>query len=57
MSKKHKIELTQVEIGHLLTLIDNNKDEGWYYGPKEQYWNRSKRIEDQLRLIVRQNEK
>ena len=35
-----KIELTKVEIEHLLDLLELNEREGWYYGNKEHYLKR-----------------
>lgn len=48
MKTENWLKLTTPEISHLLTLIDNNEREGWYYSPKGQYWNRSNRIKKKL---------
>jgi hypothetical protein len=32
--------LTSSEISHLLGALQSMKDEGYYYGNKEQYWKR-----------------
>ncbi|MFX1588577.1 MAG: hypothetical protein ACFFC1_10505 [Promethearchaeota archaeon] len=42
------VNLTQAEINHILFLICDNKEQGFYIGNEEQYWNRSKRIEQKL---------
>lgn len=50
------IKLTKTEIGHLLSLLADNANEGSYYGQKEgsyygqkdQYWKRGCRITDKL---------
>ncbi len=43
-----KIELTVAEVSHLMTLLRDAKDEGSYYGNRDQYWARAKRIEAAL---------
>lgn len=48
---KYLTTLTKPEAEHLLTLIERNKEEGTYYSPKEQYWNRSERIKKKLQEI------
>jgi len=47
--KLETITLTDIEIAHILTLINQNEDEGWYFGNKLQYWNRSKTIKDKFK--------
>ena len=47
-SKKKTVELTVVEIQHILQLMGENAREGTYYGPKNQYWCRHHRIVDKL---------
>ena len=42
------IQLTEVEINHLLTLLHDAEEVGSYYGPKFQYWERHHRIMDKL---------
>jgi hypothetical protein len=39
---------TRMEAEHLHYLLFNNKQEGWYCGPREQYWNRHDRILNKL---------
>jgi len=48
MITKFWLELTKPEIEHINSLIKMNEEEGCYYGPKNQYWSRSKRIVDKL---------
>ena len=43
-----QVKLTQTEINHILNLIESNKEEGFYYGNKDQYWKRSSSIENKL---------
>jgi GTPase Era involved in 16S rRNA processing len=38
------IHLTQVEVDHLLSLLRSNAQEGSYYGRKDQYYDRTKRL-------------
>jgi hypothetical protein len=42
------IKLTEEEVNHILTLIDNNEQEGFYYGNKKQWEKRSERIKELL---------
>lgn len=48
MSKQLSIKLTKSEINHILTLIEVNERDGWYYGMAEQYRNRSEVIKQKL---------
>lgn len=54
MKTEYWLKITKTEAEHLLTLIDRNEDEGWYFAPREQYWNRSKRIKAKLSKISTQ---
>ena len=54
MATQYWFKITKPEAEHLLTLIDRNEDKGWYYSPKEQYWNRSERIKKKLQAISKQ---
>lgn len=45
---KITVTLTPVEISHILTALAHNQEEGWYYGPKAQYWKRHERIVNKL---------
>jgi hypothetical protein len=54
MATQYWLKLTKTEAEHLLTLIERNEDKGWYYAPKEQYWNRSERIKKKLQKISTQ---
>jgi hypothetical protein len=38
------IKLTPVQIDHLLTLLADAQNDGYYYGPKGAYWARHKAI-------------
>lgn len=46
--KIHKRTFTIGEINHLLNLLLDNEREQWYYGNKEQYWERHKRILEKI---------
>lgn len=48
---KKKDQLTTVEIYHLLTLLKKNKEDGDYFGNKEQYWIRTDNIIRKLQLL------
>jgi hypothetical protein len=50
MSKQIAIKLDYSDISHILALIQNNEDEGWYYGVKDHYWKRSERIKSKLKI-------
>ena len=43
-----KVTFTDVEIKHLLRLLLDAVDDGSYYGNKQQYWARHKRIVSKL---------
>jgi hypothetical protein len=43
-----KINLTNAEIWVILSYIENNRDEGYYYGNKEQYFKRLDKLEKKL---------
>lgn len=42
------LKLTKGEIEHLNSLLRMNEQEGSYYSPKNQYWNRALRIGKKL---------
>ncbi len=44
--------LTKGKIHHLLGLLETNEREGWYFGNKEQYWNRHRELEAELQLLL-----
>ena len=50
--KKHTIQLTEVEIDHLLTLLWKSAADGSYYGNPKNYWTRAgsltKRLQEAL---------
>ncbi len=48
------MEFTRVEIDHLITLMDTNEREGWYFAPRKQYWKRHERIKEKLNLSRRE---
>lgn len=50
MNKQVIVKLDYSEISQLLTLIQQNEEEGCYYGPKNQYWKRSERIKSRLKI-------
>ena len=45
----HYVELTSVEIDHILTLLANEES---YYGPRDQYEQRKRRIMDKLERSI-----
>ncbi len=45
------LKLTHSEVDHILTLIENNAREGWYYGNRETYWRISDRIKAKLQPL------
>ena len=57
MSTEYWFKITKPEAEHLLTLISNNEEEGTYYAPKSQYWNRSDRLKKKLLAISKVNYK
>lgn len=46
--KTYNISFSESELSHILTLISENHREGWYYGPRDQYWKRSDRIKEKI---------
>jgi hypothetical protein len=42
------LRLTATECSHVLTLLDVNEREGWYFAPREQYEARAKRIRKKI---------
>ena len=36
--------LTLAEVNHLLSLLEDRRDSGLYYGPREQYYARTERL-------------
>ena len=50
MAQQFWIKLTRAERGHLLNLIENNDLDVIYYGPPDQYWKRSDRLKNKLRI-------
>lgn len=48
MSARIPLRLTEAEIRHLLRLMQDNRDDGTYYGNAAYYWNRHLRIEREL---------
>lgn len=51
--KQITVKLTMSELGHLLSLLADNADEGSYYPPKAQYWKRGCRITDKLTEAIK----
>lgn len=50
--KKHTIQLTEVEIDHLLTLLWKSAADGSYYGNPKDYWTRAERLTKSLQEAV-----
>jgi len=48
-----KTKFTQVEKETILTLLEKNIEEGWYYGNKEQYFKRLQKIKEKLEELER----
>ena len=46
------LTFTAVECSHLLNILLQTEDRGEYYGNRDQYWKRNKRIEDKLRAYI-----
>jgi hypothetical protein len=46
--KNKAIKLTASEINHIIELMYLNKNQGEYYGNREQYWKRHQRILDKI---------
>jgi hypothetical protein len=53
MATQYWFKITKVEASHLLTLLEENERVGWYYGPKEQYFNRANRIKSKLLKMIK----
>ena len=49
-----KIDLTTSEASHILSLIDDNEREGWYYGSKLTFQKRQELIKKKMQIIVNQ---
>ena len=49
--------LTSSEISHLLGALQSMKDEGYYYGNKEQYWKRHEKLIAKLEQELGKNKK
>lgn len=54
LKDENKLKFSPVEINHLLYLIEDNENNGFYIGNKAQYWKRSDRIRMKL-LQIRDN--
>lgn len=50
--KINLIPLTAAEINHLLTLLADNEQEGWYTGNREQFENRAARITEKFKAAL-----
>jgi len=48
------LKLSKAEIKHILSLIEVNERDGWYYSPKGQYWDRSNKIKRKLKDMLNQ---
>ena len=51
--KRRVLNLSDVEIEHLLRLLRDNSREGSYYGNPTQYFTRARRIESELIYLLR----
>jgi hypothetical protein len=49
--------LTSSEISHLLGALQSMKEEGYYYGNKEQYWKRHEKLIAKLEQELGKNKK
>jgi len=45
------MKLNKAKISHLLTLLEVNERDEWYYGNKEQYWKRHNELKKDLELL------
>ena len=48
------LTLTAAECSHLLSLLEDGKRQGWYYGSRDQYWTRHARITDKVMAYIRE---
>ena len=48
------LHLTAAECGHILQLLTVNELDGWYYGPRMQYWTRAQRITEKIKEYIRE---
>ncbi len=46
--KLRQSKMTTVEINHIVSIMDENERQGWYFAPEEQYWKRHARIKEKL---------
>jgi len=46
--KPKKIQFTEAQINHLLTVLEVNEREGWYFGNRIHYWKRHNALETLL---------
>ena len=44
--------LNKAKIHHLLSLLEANERDDWYYGNKIQYWNRHRELKAELQLLL-----
>lgn len=42
------LRLKDSEVGHILSLLEQNERDGWYYGNEKHYWKRHESIKKQL---------
>ncbi|MFA5135708.1 MAG: hypothetical protein WC505_08055 [Patescibacteria group bacterium] len=54
--KSASLSFTAAECAHLLNLLSDAEKRGHYYGPREQYWARHKRIENKIREYIKPKE-
>lgn len=51
MKAEFWLKLSKAELNHIETLIKRNEDDGVYYSPCNQYWNRSNRIKNKIKSV------
>jgi hypothetical protein len=56
MKTENWLKITKIEADHLLTLIQHNEEEGWYWGHKSWYWNRSNKLKKKLVKICHEED-
>ena len=48
------LHLTAAECSHILSLLTENERDGWYYGPRMQYWTRAQLIKEKMQEYIRE---
>lgn len=47
-----ELKLNKAKVNHLLSLLEINEREGWYYGNKEHYLKRHSELKTELKLLI-----